>query len=190
MDPTPEWLAQQRLDAVSWSQDILSRRDWVIMDCESTGINDRAEIVELALLFPDGHLHVEQRIRPFKVMAEDNFAVTVHGITNDDLGTCPTWLDLHHTLRVLFYKRLILTYNARYDIRLIEQSARAWDVPSPVHFSDCVMLQYAKFVGEWWSSKRDFKWPKLPVLDGETAHGALSDCRSTLATIKRMAHGG
>jgi DNA polymerase-3 subunit epsilon len=56
----------------------------------------------------------------------------------------------------------------------------------------CAMLAYSEFYGEWNDYRQSWKWHKLtnamyqqrlPVKD---AHGALGDCRMTLALLNKM----
>lgn len=59
-----------RADAQHWARDLLSRKDWLILDTETTGLGSNAEAVQIGIISPAGHtlldvlLHPRQPIPP------------------------------------------------------------------------------------------------------------------------------
>jgi DNA polymerase-3 subunit epsilon len=114
-------------------------------------------------------------------------AVRVHHISEAMVANAPSFADVLPRLRDAVRNRLLVIYNADYDLRLLVQSAKAHGVtPDLPHAGyDCAMLRYAEWVGKWNDYHGSFRWQKLDGGD----HSALGDCRATLAVIEKMAGG-
>jgi len=99
----------------------------------------------------------------------------------------------------IFKKKNIIIYNEGFDIRLIQQTAKLYDLltdevnqmlmPNPAIF--CAMKWYAKFYGQWNIMRADYKWQKLASaakqqhldISNIKAHRALADCQITQLLI-------
>jgi hypothetical protein len=114
-------------------------------------------------------------------------AKAVHGLSMSDLKGAPTWIEAAENINAILRNKIVLAYSAEYDERLVRQTADMYQVLLPqVERWECVMLQYARFIGEpspW--HRGEFKWQKLPG----AAHNALGDCRAALAVIQTMSVG-
>jgi len=176
---------EARRSAIAWARAALDWDSWLVLDSETTGLGPDAEVIEFAILHPDGKPWVTQRLRPCGPVPAEAF--NVHGISDEVLFLCPTYREVHDYLKRILDGRIVMIYNEPYDTRLFEQTAALWNMTTPIQQSDDVMVQYAKFCGAWNLEKQDWKWQKLPALPGQRAHSALADCRSTLALIRQMA---
>ena len=176
---------EARRSSIQWARATLDWDSWLILDTETTGLGPDAEVIEFAILHPDGKPWVSQRLRPSGTVS--TAASAVHGITEEVLVLCPTYREVHDYLKRIFDGRLIVIYNEAYDTRLFQQTARVWNLETPIQQSDDAMIQYSKFCGSWNDYRGDWRWQKLPALPGQRAHSALADCRSTLAVIRQMA---
>jgi DNA polymerase-3 subunit epsilon len=101
----------------------------------------------------------------------------------DMLKDAPTYPEIATDLIARTQGRTIICYNAEYDSQLLRQTAQINGGRVPSSRWECVMLQYARFRGEWNFSRRDYRWHRLPGAD----HTALGDCRATLALVYQMA---
>ena len=95
-----------------------------ILDTETTGLDYRAEVIEVAVVDSFDNMKVNQLLRPSCPIPRE--ATEIHGIKDDDVTFSPSihsieflnWLLRQNDARVAIY-------NAAYDTRLLEQSLRA-----------------------------------------------------------------
>lgn len=180
---TPQQQAQQCLN-----------RNCLILDAETTGLDDYAEIVEIALIDASGKVLMNTLVRPSKPIPAE--ATAIHGINDEMVKNAPTWPEISPHLCSLISGKNIAIYNADYDIRLLEQTDHIWKVTpnlSAPTQTVCVMQEYAEFCGQR-SERGGFKWQKLTVAAEQQGikiegapHRALSDCLTTLGIVKAMA---
>lgn len=178
-------IESDREKVVDWARDLLRRKDWVILDTETTGTLNFDEIVQVAILSCDGKSLLDTLVRPTQSIPLD--ATAIHGITNEDIREAPLFPEVYKKIEAIVRGKRIVIYNAQFDLRLIRQSLAKHNllpVGLDLDFVDCAMLMYSAWVGELWPYG-GYKWQKLVSGD----HTALGDCRATLELIKKMARG-
>lgn len=181
-----EFLDRDREKAIAWARETLAMPNAVILDTETTGLDDEAEIVQLAIIDLHnacacaGGVFLDTLIRPSQPIP--SAATAIHGITDAMVADAPRMSDILPLLRSLLDHRTVLIYNAEYDTRLLSQSGVPNLAGWPTTFV-CVMQWYSMYVGDWSEYYGNYKWQRLPGGD----HSALGDCRATLAVLKRMA---
>lgn len=183
-------LFQARAESIAWAKDLLSRPadQWMILDTETTGLDSRAQVVQIGAIDGAGNVLIDNQLIKPTVQIEFE-AYMVHGITPEHVENKPSFREYYGTLYELLKSRLCIIYNADFDTRILRQSYIASNIDeslySEIFFSraKCAMLEYARFVGEWNRYHQSFKWQRLPGGD----HTALGDCWAVLALIKRMA---
>lgn len=174
----------------------------LVLDTETTGLDEHAEIVELALIDTAGNTLIDTLIKPRRPIPAD--ATRIHGITNNDVQHAPDWRDVQPLLLDAIADRPLVIYNAAYDVRLIHQTARAAGAPRPrissnptddktLPHAHCAMLLYAEWWGVYDDYRQTWRWQKLQTaayrhgLPAPAAHRALSDCITTLALLQHIA---
>lgn len=183
---TPQQQAQQCLN-----------RNCLVLDTETTGLDDKAEIIEIAVIDATGKVLLNTLVKPSKPIPAE--ATAIHGITDEMVKDAPTWPEVNPQLCSLISGKTIAIYNAEYDLRLLEQTDRIWQVTPKISVIPqivCAMHEYAEFYGQK-SDRGGYKWQKLTaaaeqqgvIIEG-TPHRALSDCLTTLGVIEAMAAGG
>ncbi|MGJ5867287.1 3'-5' exonuclease [Serratia sp. B501] len=184
---TPQQQAQQWL-----------RENCLILDTETTGLGEDAEIVEVTIIDTDGQVLLNTLVKPRSVIPAS--ATAIHGITNEMVATAPSWPHVCRSLYDIISGRKVVIYNSDFDTRILDQTNDDWGIT--IHFKierptfECAMLAYAEFYGQN-SERGGYKWQKLTaaaeqqdvIIEG-TPHRALSDCLTTLGVIKAMAAGG
>jgi DNA polymerase-3 subunit epsilon len=184
-----------RSKAVDWAKKLLTDKNWIILDTETTGLGNQDEICEIAVLHPTGDVLLNERVRPTVPISPA--ATAIHGITDADVANSPRFDQIFIELLRAVKDSDLIIYNAYFDLRMIKQSLRALGVRLAFPTSDrrqcriftnggsitCAMLWYSQWCGEWNSYYSNYKWQKLPGGD----HSALGDCVATHTIIETMA---
>jgi len=171
--------------ASAWARRMLAQPDMLILDTETTGLHGIAEICQIAIVDGAGQVVIDTLVKPTRPIPRD--ASHIHGITDDKVKDAPTFADLAPQLREILSGATVVIYNAEFDTRLMEQSARAhgltYEVPIFAGEYACAMEMYSQWVGDWSSYHHSYRWQRLPGGD----HSALGDARACLAVLKKMA---
>ena len=188
------------LNAVKKSKELLECNP-LFLDTETTGLDDKAEIVEISILDVAGNIVFHSLVKPINPIPEG--AMAIHGITNDEVENAPRFTEIIDDLLSVMTGRKTLIYNEDYDVRLMLQSAHIagakkekskalFDLLIEQGSTDCIMLLYAMFDGEQ-SHRGGYKWHKLVTaaeyfgVDTSEAHRATADCLMTIKVLKGMA---
>ena len=173
------------------------RKNYVIVDTETTGLGSDARIVEIAIIDCCGRTLLNTLVNPLcEIPAE---ATAIHGITNEMVVNAPAWAEILPQVVELIGEHWV-AYNARFDDRMIEQSSSHIpenDFPILLGVPQCAMELYAEFNGEWDDYHRKYRWEKLShaasavgawpdEMEGNP-HRALNDCLLTLGVIRAIA---
>ena len=169
----------------------------LILSTENTGTESQDQVIELAIIDADtAQTLFNQRFKP-SVFIKDQ-AGAVHGITLGALANLRTWADYHdHILEIIKSAESIMTYNADFDLRLMRQTAEAFDRVWPqlvppcrdlgAVYADIAQIEFSEYYGTW-------KWQKLEVacrqqgidVSDLKTHNALDDCRATQRLYKKL----
>ncbi len=177
--------------AIKWAHDLLEARGTVIVDTETTGLNEDDEIVQLAIIDLQGNVLLETFCRPTKPIAPE--ASTVHGLDDQSVASAPTFAELYEKIANLICRRDLVAYNAEFDRRMMMQTCKSHGLPE-FEFAEwhCAMEKYAQF----WGNRRrngDFRRQSLTsacLQQGIAVNGihhATKDCLLTWEPIKVMA---
>lgn len=122
--------------------------DWpsrlLVVDVEGNGTS-QPDLVEVATLplrtgAPDVTTAHAWLIRPPRPVTEH--AIRVHGITNDQLATCPAWEDVANEVLRMLDGAWIAAHNAGTDYRVLTRHLPGW---KPVGVLDTLRLARATF---------------------------------------------
>lgn len=165
----------------------------VIIDTETTGLDDTAEIVEIAIIDCQGKTLLDSFVKPRKAEISPE-AYAVHGISEGAIENAPSFRDLSFHIARVCAETPVVMYNSAFDMRLMNQSAAAHGIVLPTLSTACAMKAYARFYGMHDPKRKGWKWQSLEnaaaqqgiTIEGR-AHSALTDCRTTLKVIQAMA---
>lgn len=189
---------ERRAPVEAWAREVLADPDAVTLDFETTGL-DGAYAVEVAVTTMDGVPVLDTLINPRVPIPED--ASDVHGITDADVRTAPTWPEVLPALVTALSGRRVVIYNAEFeaDVMLTEMNRYQWQQdpdrrpryagelhPLAAEWVDglrteCAMKKYARWVGELHSSG-DYRYQPL---HGD--HRAAGDCRALVRLVRGLA---
>lgn len=171
---------------IKWATDLLAKNDWYVLDVETTGKNHlNDEIVEMTMLAPNGSIIYSGKIKPVRRKAWKN-AEAIHRIKPDDVKNAPTITEVWEKVYPYIKDKTAIIYNAEFDTAMVAgalYTAGCKDKEKLAIKSECLMLKYAAYVGEWNPKYKEYKWQKMP---GST-HKSIDDCRAALRLIQDMA---
>lgn len=173
-------------------KDLKESKDWaykrlhgdenfLILDTETTGLGD-AEIVDICVMSRYGQALLNTFVKPTISIPEDS--TRIHKITDAMVEDAPTFPEIYPRLKKLIDEKVVLIYNAGFDFNIIQYCCKLHNLPEIKFYTECAMLWYAQYVGEWNNYYGNYRWQKLP---GGGEHRALSDCRCVYRLLIKMA---
>lgn len=187
--PRPDQARREAIEEAARIADL----EPIFLDTETTGLENWDEIVEIGLVHYSGQVLLETLIKPQGSIPPD--ATRIHGISDRDVQTAPTWRQIWPQIQRLIEGRHLAIYNAEYDIRMMRQSharyGMKWD--SFGQETHCIMKLYARYRGDWNSSRRSFRWHSLDTagkqcgLQLSNTHRAADDALLARAVLLHMA---
>ncbi len=192
-DPDPE---EMHPVAEMWKS-LLDRPDVLILDTETTGIDNHAELVEISLIDTTGAVVYNDLVMPDGRIPAD--ASAIHGLTRETLaqaGAKPWSQHQERVVELLRSAAVLCGYNLPFDVRMLEQTIRRYAGSQRFAFNlaeHCIMRTYAKWDGTPHPFRSGLlKWWKLEEAvenEGGTAvqeHRSLSDCKMTLELMRAV----
>lgn len=183
-----------RLRAIQNAQELYGKTS-LILDTETTGLDSNAEICEITIIeSPSGKVVLNERVRPGVPISP--VATEVHGISDEDVADCPKLETVLKKVEHLLLDKEVTIgiYNAKFDLRLIDQALgkKRFYIRRPNVV--CIQEIYADFFGEWNPKYGNNKWQSLEKASAQCnlewegeAHSALADCLMTLKVLKHVA---
>lgn len=184
-------MTASRTATIARARQILANQP-LYLDTETTGLDPRAEIVEIAIIDHDGGVLLDTLVKPTRSIPWD--ATRVHGINDKMVAGAPTWVEIWPQIRALLTGRRVGIYNAEFDLRMIQQSSAAHKIVEAAAGSHafCIMKLYAQFFGEQ-GSYGDFRWQSLDKaarqcgIDLPNSHRAGADALLARAVLAYVA---
>ena len=166
---------------------LLDSDDVLILDTETTGLGNSAEVVEIAIIDTTG---TTRYVAP--VMPEGHIsggAAAIHGFTRKrlkDLRAKP-WPEHHdQVLDLIEEAQVVLGWNISFDIRILDQTTEKYELDFPaIHVIDMLALYRSVRQRSRNSLEQAMKDEGLSW-EGD-AHRAESDCRAVLAIMRKLA---
>lgn len=186
----------RRTLATDWGT-LLDRADVLILDTETTGLGNRSEVVEVALVDTRGKVRLARPIMPIGRISRQ--ASEIHGLTRTrlkELDAKPWPAVVPDYEALLRTAHTVLVWNAEFDARLISQTVHrhiekgtAWLDTSGADFAEirarCLMTEYAAVLGRERISLQEAADAE-GVNPTEPVHRAASDALTALATMRAV----
>lgn len=119
----------------------------VFLDTETTGTQRFSEIIEICIVDEHGQTLFHSLVNPTTEI--EPMASSVHGLTRRDVKDAPRYPDIHEVLMRFMHNRVVVAYNASFDIRLLKQTADCYELAFPDLHVGCLMYAYAKYREEY-----------------------------------------
>ncbi|MFJ8982686.1 exonuclease domain-containing protein [Streptomyces sp. NPDC102282] len=197
-----------------WAAAALVDPDVLVLDTETTGLDDDARVVELAVLNSRGEVLLDTLLDPGVPVPGD--AADIHGITTEALVGAPRFSDVLVQLTGLLDGKRCLIYNKWYDVgRLrheltlhyldraargaVEETVRTGTVPEDVR--ERAVAEAAKQAAAWldvmtfedvmipysdWVGDWSDYWGNNRWQPLNGGHRAAGDCRAVLDCLRSM----
>ena len=164
----------------------------VYLDTETTGLDKTSEVIEVGVVDSDGSILFQSYARPAHPIPPA--ASAVHGISNEQVASAPSWPAVWAGLRPLLISRNIGIYNAEFDLRLMRQSLEQYRLSWRENLTSFdVMLLYAEFRGVFDPYRRAYKLFRLEEAGRQlnialpNSHRASDDALLTRAVLHCLA---
>jgi DNA polymerase III epsilon subunit-like protein len=176
--------------------------DSVIIDTETTGLADDAEIIEIAIINMRGEVLLDTLVKPTKSIPPE--ATKINHITNEMVANAPAWRDVFPKVLTIISQRKWLAWNSGFDARMLGQTCvntvflnkNAYygaSVVARIHTSHIdAKAVYDQWYGEFDEKRKAFKRQSLTIaaarhgVSVEGAHRALADCQMVLAVLQKV----
>jgi DNA polymerase III epsilon subunit-like protein len=211
--PTPRRTFQQKnmgINMVNMQKTILSmiihkwlKSDYVIIDTETTGLTENAEIIEIAIINMRGEVLLDTLVKPTQPIPPE--VTEINHITNEMVANAPAWRDIFPEVLAIISMHKWLAWNSDFDARMLDQTCRCTGiytnkktyfaalVTSRIHTSHIdAKAVYDQWYGEFDEKRKAFKRQSLTTaaarhgVSMEGAHRALADCKMVLAVLQKV----
>ncbi|MEU0743976.1 3'-5' exonuclease [Streptomyces sp. NPDC006134] len=197
-----------------WAAAALVDPDVLVLDTETTGLDEDARIVELAVLNSRGEVLLDTLLNPGVPVPDD--AAAIHGITTEALVGAPTFSDVLVQLTGLLDGKRCLIYNKWFDVGRLqheltlhyldraareaaEEAVRTGTVPEDLRER---AVAEARKQAAAWLDVMQFEDVMIPYSDWvgdwseyhgnnrwqplDGGHRAAGDCRAVLRCLRSM----
>lgn len=184
--------AAEVAELAAWARAALADPNVVILDTETTGLEDDARIVDIAVVAGAGVVLLDTLLNPGEPIPAE--ASDIHGITDEMVASAPTFAGIAGQLAAVLTGRRVIIYNKTYDVGILafelrrlfadagdgrEALVAAW--MAQAGFEDA-MEPYSDWVGEWNDYHGNYRWQRL-----NGGHRALGDCLAVIECLRAMA---
>jgi DNA polymerase-3 subunit epsilon len=182
---------RDRQHALEWARDLVARTDVLYVDTETTGVRfNQDDVIDIGIVDGTGQVLMDQLVRPMVAVPADSEAV--HGISNRQLQTSPTIVQIWPDVKMLLDGKILVSYNCDFDNRMLGFAAqRRGLAPLMPATWDCAMEAFAAWNGESSHYRPGYRWINLEAaarmlgIDPPT-HRAVADAQVCLEIVQEL----
>lgn len=115
----------------------------VFLDTETTGTRCFSEIIEICIVDEYGQTLFHSLVNPTTQI--ELMASMTHGLTHKDVKDAPRYPEIYEEVMGYLDNRIIIAYNASFDLRLLKQTTDCYELAFPAFHTGCLMYAYAKY---------------------------------------------
>lgn len=165
--------------------------DLVVLDTETTGLDSKDQVIELAIIDMRGDTLFAERFKP--TVAIQPKAMEVHGIDDRALINCASWPEHQESINKILKNKTVLIFNKEFDLRMMRQTAIAFNCDT--HWLNnfntvCIMYAAAGFYGatnHYGTISLSNAAEAAGVEWTGEAHTAIADCEMTRCVANDIA---
>ena len=178
---------RERKPGIAELRPLLNRPDVLVVDVETTGFGDRAEVLAVAAIDTTGRVRLDTVSMPQGRIPTE--ASNVHGLTRARLRSMDArpWPEVHRELaQLLSGASVVVAWNVEYDRRLLHQTAKRHGLTLPVRTWRCAMEAETTTRGPAAPYAKLADVARRLGVSAAGAHSALVDARTTLAVVRAL----
>lgn len=179
--------------------------DYLIIDTETTGLDNNAEIIEIAIINMHGDVLLNSLVKP--TCSIPTTVTKINNITDEMVADAPLWRDAFPVILNIIDEKKWLAWNSKFDARLIIQTgvktgyfedlpaSKILDIAAKINNSQIdAKAIYDQWYGEFDSKRNNFKRQRLTTaaerhnVSVNGAHRALADCMMVLGVLNAVCH--
>jgi len=122
---------------IAWAQAMLDFPNLTFAAIDTTGLEDDADIIRIALMDGQGTLLSDRLIQPQRQPGQANTAYT--GITNEQFVSAPPLADVWDELQTALRGRYILAYGLAFLAQRLRENANAYGLSPLTLIGSCLM---------------------------------------------------
>jgi DNA polymerase III epsilon subunit-like protein len=140
---------QNRLHVLAWLDSFSHQHALrpAFLDTETTGTCRFSEVIEICIVDEYGQTLFRSLVNPTTEI--EPMASAVHGLTRRDVKDAPRFPEIYEEVISHLRDRIVIAYNASFDIRLLKQTADCYELAFPALHIGCLMYAYAKYREEY-----------------------------------------
>jgi DNA polymerase III subunit epsilon len=165
-------------------------RSWLdngalFLDTETTGVDETAELIEIAVIDNKGWPVFETLVRPqVPIMPK---LTALHGISNAMVTEAPRFWEVYAELCRKLEGRLLIAYGADFDARMIRQTCELYDLKDLSCRWGCAMQMYQDHIEREKRIKLSDAAEQCRIYPLGNAHRARADAETMLQIVSVVA---
>lgn len=165
----------------------LDIHNFVVLDTETTGMNARDEVIELAVVGMDGSVLYDSTFSPTVMVSPG--AAAVNHLNNELLYYSPNFADEWQKIKASIGDKTILGHNLAFDKTMVRQTAQRYGI-NPNESDELFKDYYDSWrIAKKYIDTKSYSLENLSHLLGikrKETHRACDDCIMTLEFLNRL----